>query len=1013
MKITLTANNFYNNIQRPHKEYMQPPVSFGNNVDSFDKQDKSDPISAAESSTLIGECIGKAFQTMYDDRIVAMRKKVIQLSNARNKKFPDNRIDIETIINNIQDSSLYDDLEFLQNIIYLKNNSRQLIQENIEYLMDTDNIDYAARDNIVSAKLLYDVEGRKKQLHLRDVVELARSHDYILERIQKVNLLGKIEGRKSDLTIGDAISIARFDDEMCRQILEAGVLADIDGRENPLTGEEVINFHSFLLSHNNSKKSSKQSEDLIYMFHKAKERGLFSDKFGSDAYLNMSSAAELAKLTDQNFANIKNSGVLKFHPNLISETVEFLAYNSNRTQFLENAVTFFDLFDNTTCFDIQCVSDLNDEDFTNFVNITKEYNLNSKFSPEVCIAASKSGDEGMGEALNKVYDAAFLHRDQLGNANEVLSNFDIKNLVDFTPVVSAIYLLGANAFIHSFSMKYEGVCNLLKKLWFYEQIVQKSEKDELKEKLSAKSIPPEDKIQRLLTIISLEDIDARKILIDKICPNVPTKEMIGKAKAIWAEHGKTFDEKYETFCAAFDLDTENPKIKTFFESRATVNSKGYKILNNISSKDIAQLLAVEVVKPYNDAEWNKAVNNLVKQKFKLPDNDEFFKKVDFSKSKYLSALLSCSNDAKTNINSLFYQIQRFPDKTINVSLDVLPQNRLTRSLFKMNGLDYNIWTSPPDKEDEVHVKIKLDALAAKRAVISNIEKDLTDPLMDDLPKEETEKIFNALEEIGVTVKGYELPEYDGDELFETTTIVKNVTKKDKPVVFEDLPEIISTIKKVINENKFWTNPNENKKVDAARITIYNHLMKLRDTEIKNAKNLKSDIISDIHVRKADMNDVGYSLFLGNYASCCTAIGSSIGNDFAAPRYIMDKFISAIEILDDKTPIGNTMCYFANVDGKLALVLDNIELHTKYQYNDGIRDAIIKAAENICKSVGKPDLPIYAGPYRHKVDLSANEFKSRKIQIIGNTDGEDTYLDFAGTTPVEPEMAFNVELYKLK
>ena len=108
-----------------------------------------------------------------------------------------------------------------------------------------------------------------------------------------------------------------------------------------------------------------------------------------------------------------------------------------------------------------------------------------------------------------------------------------------------------------------------------------------------------------------------------------------------------------------------------------------------------------------------------------------------------------------------------------------------------------------------------------------------------------------------------------------------------------------------------------------------------------------------------------------------------------------------------------MCYFANVDGKLALVLDNIELHTKYQYNDGIRDAIIKAAENICKSVGKPDLPIYAGPYRHKVDLSANEFKSRKIQIIGNTDGEDTYLDFAGTTPVEPEMAFNVELYKLK
>ena len=190
-------------------------------------------------------------------------------------------------------------------------------------------------------------------------------------------------------------------------------------------------------------------------------------------------------------------------------------------------------------------------------------------------------------------------------------------------------------------------------------------------------------------------------------------------------------------------------------------------------------------------------------------------------------------------------------------------------------------------------------------------------------------------------------------------------------------------------------------------------MKLRDKKIKNAKNLKSDGISDIHVRKADMNDIGYSLFLGNYASCCTALGSSIGNDFAAPRYIMDKFISAIEVLDDKTPVGNTMCYFAKVDGKLAFVLDNIELQTKYQNNDRIRDAIIKAAENICKSVGKPDLPIYAGPYRHKVDLSGNEFKEHKLKILGSTDGEDTYLDFKGTTPVAPNIIFNAELYKLK
>lgn len=1000
MKITLLSNNFYNNIQKPHQKYMQPPVSFGDYEGGFESANTPEERKYDNKLT---DFFNYLFKSKEEAEIYNLKKEVCHLADKRNKNCPDDIIDLEDVLLDVSEENPKADLTFLKEIIYLQGNSQQLTSSEIACLLD---FSEEERERLVKYKLLYDVEGRKKQLHMLDAAELAHSHDYIIERIQKMNLLGKIEGRKSDLTIADAVFIARFDDEMCRQILDEGILSDIDGRENPLTGEEVANFYSFLLSLKPGKKSSKQSEDLILMFHKAKERGLFSDKFGSKAYLDMSRVAKLAKLSEQNFANIKNSGILKFHQNLMSETLEFLAYNSNNTQFLKNAVTFLDLFEDTSVFDIQDIFELNEDGFTNFVNFTKKYNLNSKFSPAVCIVASKSGDENMGKSLHKVYDAVFVHRDQLGNANEVLSDSDIKNLINFAPVVSAIYLLGTNSVIHSFSLKYEGVANLFKSLWSYEQIVQKSEKDELKEKLSAKSIPPEDKIQRLLTIISLSDTESRKMLIDKICPNVPTQEMIGKAKAIWAEHGKTFDEKYETFCAAFDLDTENPKIRTFFESRATLNSKGYKILNNVSSKDIAQLLAVEVVKPYNDGEWNKAVNNLVKQKFKLPDNEEFFKKVDFSKSKYLSTLLSCSDEAKTNINALFYQLLRFPDKTIKVSLDVLPQNKITRMLFKVNDLDYNIWTSPPDKEDEVYVKIKTDIDEVKRAAVTNLERDLNDPLMNDLPEGETTKIFDALKKTGVSLQEINIPDWD-------TILIRKLIKNGKTVHFDDLPEIISTIKKVINENKFWTNPNDNEKVDAARITMYNHLMKLRDTEIKNAKNLKSDGISDIHVRKADMNDIGYSLFLGNYASCCTALGSSIGNDFAAPRYIMDKFISAIEVLDDKTPVGNTMCYFAKVDGELAFVLDNIELQTKYQNNDRIRDAIIKAAENICKSVGKPDLPIYAGPYRHKVDLSGNEFKEHKLKILGSTDGEDTYLDFKGTTPVAPNIIFNAELYKLK
>lgn len=1002
MKITLAANNFYNNIPRPHQKYMLSPVSFGDYECGFEPENNTQK--EKKYGNRLTDFCNSLFKSKEKTEIYSLKKEICHLADKRNKNCPDDRIDIEDVLSDISDDNQSADLSFLKEIIYLKGNSQQLTSSEIDCLLDLSGED---RERLVKYKLLYDVQGRSKQLPVMEAAELAENNDNIIERIQKMNLLGKINGRKSDLTIDDARYLALFTDKTCQQILDEGILADIKGRENPLTGEEVWEFHTFLVEH-------KLDDNGILMLHKAKDRGLFTDKFGSNAYLDMSHVAELVKLPDPNFANIKNSGVLKFHQNLMTGTVEFLASNSNNTQFLKNAVTFLDLFEEATVLDFQNISELNEDDFTNFVNFTRKNNLNSRFSPDVCIAAAKSGDEGMGAALNKVYDAAFAHRNQLVNAVDNITDDDIVRLLNHSSIVATIYLLGANAFIHSFSMKYYAVEDLLERVNKYIiDYAKVPEQELLREKLSSKTIPPEDKIQRLSTIAAIDDPIEREILINKIHPNMPDKYMIDMAKSIWAEHGKTFDEKYETFCRAFELDNENSKIKKFFESRATINSKGYKILNNISSKDIAQLLAVEVVKPQNDAEWNKTVNEYVFRKFDVYGDEEFNKKVDFSNNKYIYTIPFATNEAVETIKELFHIIQKNPDKTVNETLDALPQNIETCRLFKQYGINYKNWTEAPKKEDEVYVKIKTDAVAAKRAAISNLEKDLTDPLMDDLPKEETEKIFKSLKKIGVTVKEYELPEYDGDGLFETTTITKKMTRYNKPVVFDDLQEIISTIKKVITENEFWTNPNENEKVDAARITMYNHLMKLRDNEIKNAKNLKSDRISDIHVRKADMNDIGYSLFLGNYASCCTAIGSSIGNDFAAPRYIMDKFISAIEVLDDKTPVGNTMCYFANVDGKLALVLDNIELQTKYQNNDGIRDAIIQAAENICKSVGKPDLPIYAGPYRHKVDLSQNEFKERQLQILGDSWCEQTYLDFIGAIAVTPYITYTTELYKLK
>ena len=161
-----------------------------------------------------------------------------------------------------------------------------------------------------------------------------------------------------------------------------------------------------------------------------------------------------------------------------------------------------------------------------------------------------------------------------------------------------------------------------------------------------------------------------------------------------------------------------------------------------------------------------------------------------------------------------------------------------------------------------------------------------------------------------------------------------------------------------------------------------------------------------------MNNVEHALFLGNHSGCCTAVGFG-SNQWTAPNYIMCKMISAIEVLDCKEPISNTMCYIAEIDGKPSLILDNIELQAKYQYNDEIRDMLIEYAKKMTAEIGNPDMPIYAGPNRHKVDFDNFELINKDFRIIGSTGKGSIYLDFdAEEHEIDGTEIFNSEFYKL-
>ena len=176
--------------------------------------------------------------------------------------------------------------------------------------------------------------------------------------------------------------------------------------------------------------------------------------------------------------------------------------------------------------------------------------------------------------------------------------------------------------------------------------------------------------------------------------------------------------------------------------------------------------------------------------------------------------------------------------------------------------------------------------------------------------------------------------------------------------------------------------------------------------------LKDGKKAKIKVQKADMNDIKHSLFLGNYASCCTAVGSG-ANQASAPNYVINKMISCIEVKLGKEDIGNTMCYIAEIDKKPALIIDNIELKTPYRENDEIRNAIIEYAKIMVGEIGNKDMPIYASTNKHAVNMNQFLEEKKEFKIAGSNGERETYFDFdTDFHEINGKKMFETYLYKL-
>lgn len=653
-------------------------------------------------------------------------------------------------------------------------------------------------------------------------------------------------------------------------------------------------------------------------------------------------------------------------------------------------------------------------------------------------------------AFLKLLELAKENKQTLRDGVEDLTDFDIEQeFISEANVLATQYQrLGEKLFTHAFNLKFDNFMSFISDAEFisdywYEYLQAKFFPEQTKEYISAKNeiaklkkqlsqkIKPEqkaqqkqnkeqiEKLKKEISVLKLrlkeapQDENARKVILEK---NAKIKELTNKIQKFYKNANlKDIIEninKNQKLVSEYDngkISDPNEIIKhirtiasihCYFEQEDTL-----KYIKMMSQKDVK-----------SKKELTNFIHNKIFEKMDIEYTDTLAKYLDFSKSKYLSNLIQEDDD--NFWDSFTWLCNALDDeyaKSAKEILDNVESNIGTKKIFKSLGIDYDKWTTV-DQNSYVKVEVVTDLEKAKQSTIKNLEEDLNSDLWEKLPIEESEKIFTAIKNAGFEFKENTEAVYDAYGYETGTQIIKRLYKDNKPIEFEDTIEVITAIKSVMNKSNFWNysldETEERTPQDVAKGTLLTHILKMRAKEFENATTMIDNELITLEVHKTDMNNVPHALFLGNHAGCCTAIGSGC-NSWSAPEYIINKCISSIEVMDGKNFVGNTMCFIAEIDGELSLVLDNIELNTKYQYNEKIRDAIIEYAKKLCNEIGRPDLKIYAGPNRHKVNLDKYELKEHKMHIKGYSSSE-VLIDSIDAIKISPNrVPDKVNLYKIR
>ncbi len=420
--------------------------------------------------------------------------------------------------------------------------------------------------------------------------------------------------------------------------------------------------------------------------------------------------------------------------------------------------------------------------------------------------------------------------------------------------------------------------------------------------------------------------------------------------------------------------------------------------------------------PNADAEFNSSMLTAMYQHYKIEINDDLIKTIHFD-SKYFDKLFSTTEDFKTNFRRLIELQKIHPERPLTQNrlemptpgtaeyeeyqnlglIEQIKANQDTARQFREHGLNFGKWnTFDPNLKSNTFT-VEADPDTEYKNTTYNLINIFQDEFFQKIKPEETEKLMKNL-----TAQGY-------------TIFNNNLYKNGEQIKNNDLEKFTETVTNYITQNEYWqsiNNPNcqltEDEKTGIAAFTdhlkdIANHIK-----EIRGAKT-----VNDIYLRLSDDNNIGRNIFFGNHVGCCNSVDSSFAG-YSAPMHLLNNFNRGIELVDKYgNSYGNSMCFFADMDGKLTFVIDSFEANGKLGSNPIVTDELIKFGKRICKEMGREDAQIMIGPnYNHIDESRLKSVNVEQMKILG-TVSEETYCDSVGGSKVKEAINNGKENIRMK